>query len=168
MRAQTRDEKINFLSAVSSLANTAGGDLIIGMEAVDGLAQCVSGVEIFNLDAEKLRLEQLLASCIEPRSLRNYVRFILSLHLGCPIVIFISLCGVHGCHLRVRTEMGVGHPDCGPLTEDVIPLPEVSIESDTQDVASALQPVFNQIWNAFGFMASTNYDKDGKWIGRSL
>jgi hypothetical protein len=101
-------------------------------------------------------------------ALRNYVNFILSLGRGYPIVIFISLCGVRGCYVRTTTEIGAGYYNRGPLTEDVIPLPEISIESDTQDVASAFQPVFNQIWNAFGLMASTKFDKDGKWIGRSL
>jgi hypothetical protein len=357
MPARTQEEKVKFLSAVSSLANTSGGDLIIGMEAVDGLAQSISGVEISNLDGEKLRLEQLLAFCIEPRlprcdivavdrdnnrhviivrvarswigphrvtlndkfygrnsagkypldvselrtafvlseaaverirafragrlvkiiadeapvllhpggrivihtvpvatfavgrtldvtqqirtsdvplppgrishsydyhpnldglvffcsprgeaaggyaqvfrtgavegvdvlhidpetkgpyligltfeteivgAVRNYVKFILSLELGYPIVIFISLCGVQGCRIRVPAEFGTGR---GSLPDDVIPLPEISLESETQDVASALRPVFNQIWNAFGFMASSSFDKDGKWISRTI
>jgi predicted HTH transcriptional regulator len=60
MPARTSDEKIKFLAAVSSLANTAGGDLMVGIEAVDGLAHAIPGIEILNVDAEKLRLEQLL------------------------------------------------------------------------------------------------------------
>jgi len=360
MPARTPDEKIKFLAAVSSLANTAGGDLMVGIEAVDGLAQVISGIEFSNIDAEKLRLEQLLATLIEPRlprvdmeavdaggnryvmlvrvprswigphrvvpndkfygrnsggkypldvgelrtafvlsetaaerirafrsdrlikiaagdtpvpmhpgarmaihavpvstfaaartldivqemgrghvmpippgrmghpneyrpnldglviftnpgagqlaggyaqvfrsgavegvdvlhiddqtdapyllgmtfestavsAIENYVTFVKSLGLGYPIVIFVSFCGMAGCHLRTPTEIGVGYYNAGPLTQDVIPLPEINLESDTQDVSDMLRPVFNQVWNAFGFMGSTKYDQNGKWIGR--
>ena len=37
MPGGTREEKIKFLAAVSSFANTAGGDLLIGVPAQDGI-----------------------------------------------------------------------------------------------------------------------------------
>jgi hypothetical protein len=67
MPAGTRDERIKFLAAVSSLANTAGGDLLIGVEAKDGIPIAMPGVLVASLDDEKLRLENLLADGIEPR-----------------------------------------------------------------------------------------------------
>lgn len=67
MPTRQRDEQVKFLAAVSSLANTAGGDLLIGIEADDGIPQAISGVQVDNLDGDKLRLEQLLATCLEPR-----------------------------------------------------------------------------------------------------
>ena len=67
MPAKTRDELVKFLSAVSSFANTAGGDLLIGIDAKDGVPTTLTGVAFDNLDNEKLRLEQLLATHLEPR-----------------------------------------------------------------------------------------------------
>jgi hypothetical protein len=68
MTPEGKDAEIKFLAGVSALANTAGGDFVIGVTATkDGLAEAVSGVTTANLDAEKLRLEQLLATCLEPR-----------------------------------------------------------------------------------------------------
>ncbi|MGC2201592.1 MAG: ATP-binding protein [Stellaceae bacterium] len=67
MPAGTREERIKFLAAVSSLANTAGGDLLIGVEAKDGIPVAIPGVSFTNLDDEKLRLENLLIDGIEPR-----------------------------------------------------------------------------------------------------
>jgi len=359
MPARTNDEKIKFLAAVSSLANTAGGDLIIGIEAPDGVASAIPGIEFNNVDAEKLRLEQLLASLIEPRlphtdmhpidvgnsrhvlivrvprswigphrvtlndkfygrnsagkypldvselrvaialsetaaerirafrsdrlvkiaahqtpivmrpgarmiihivpvstfsagrtldivqemggghvmplppgrighsndympnldglvtftspkdqpaggyaqvfrsgavegvdvlhiddntkgpylvgstfestvvsALKNYLAFTNSLGLGYPVVMFVSFTGMAGCCLRTATEFGTGYYNAGPITEDVIALPEISIESDSQELTAALRPLFNQIWNAFGFMGSAMYDQAGKWRGR--
>lgn len=64
----TNDAQTKFLAGVSALANTAGGDFIIGIaEGKDGLVASVDGVLVTNLDAEKLRLENLLRDCIEPR-----------------------------------------------------------------------------------------------------
>lgn len=67
MQAQMTPEKIKFLAAVSSLANTAGGDLLIGVDAKNGVPVAIPGITVTNMDAEKLRFEQLLATCIEPR-----------------------------------------------------------------------------------------------------
>jgi hypothetical protein len=67
MPGATREEKIKFLAAASSLANTAGGDLLIGVPAKNGIPTAISGTRVLNIDAEKLRLEHLLADCIEPR-----------------------------------------------------------------------------------------------------
>ena len=60
-------KKIPLLATVSSFANTAGGDLLIGVEAVSGSPVDLPGVKTDDVDAEKLRLEQVLRSGIEPR-----------------------------------------------------------------------------------------------------
>jgi hypothetical protein len=60
-------DAVPFLAAVSSFANTAGGDLLIGVEAKDGLPKGLPGMEVGDLDQELLRLEQLMATCLEPR-----------------------------------------------------------------------------------------------------
>ena len=62
----TGDDKREFLKDVSSFANTAGGDIIIGMDAKDGLPTNLIGVE-GALDADMQRLESLLRDRIEPR-----------------------------------------------------------------------------------------------------
>jgi hypothetical protein len=56
-----------FLAGVSSLANTSGGDFVLGIKEDAGLATAIPAIEFINLDAEKLRLEQLLANGLEPR-----------------------------------------------------------------------------------------------------
>lgn len=58
---------VPFLATVSSLANTAGGDLLLGVEATDGVPAALLGIEIDNLDRETLRLEQVLRNGLEPR-----------------------------------------------------------------------------------------------------
>lgn len=69
-------EKIKFLKAVSSLANTAGGDLLYGVEAQDGIPEALPGLQQPNEDEIKLRLESLLRDGVEPRIPPIHFRFV--------------------------------------------------------------------------------------------
>lgn len=60
-------KEVPLLAAVSSFANTSDGDLLIGVEAIDGVATELCGVEMESLDKEVLRLEQIVRDGIEPR-----------------------------------------------------------------------------------------------------
>ncbi|MDR3715084.1 MAG: ATP-binding protein [Puia sp.] len=59
--------KKEFLADVSSFANTAGGDLILGIEEEKGLPTNIVGVETADMDLELRRLDSMLASGISPR-----------------------------------------------------------------------------------------------------
>ena len=58
---------VPFLATVTSLANTAGGDLLLGVKASKGVPVELSGVQIGDVDGEKLRLEHMLLNGVEPR-----------------------------------------------------------------------------------------------------
>ena len=60
------DARAEFLADVSALANTAGGDLVIGIEEVDGAATLLVGLA-GDADAEVLRLQQMAMAGIQPR-----------------------------------------------------------------------------------------------------
>ncbi|MCI0557409.1 MAG: ATP-binding protein [Nitrososphaera sp.] len=72
----TSEEKIKFLRAVSSLANSAGGDLLYGVEAQDGIPEALPGLQERNEDDIKLRLESLLRDGVEPRIPTVQFRFV--------------------------------------------------------------------------------------------
>jgi predicted HTH transcriptional regulator len=59
--------KKEFLADVSSFANTAGGDLIFGIEEEQGLPTNVIGIHVVDMDLEVRRLDSILASGISPR-----------------------------------------------------------------------------------------------------
>ena len=52
---------------MSALANTAGGDLLLGVEATDGVATALPGLDLDNTDGETLRLENMIREGLEPR-----------------------------------------------------------------------------------------------------
>lgn len=65
-----------FLADVTSLANSNGGDLIFGIEEVDGVASGLPGVAIGNVDDEILRLEQIIRTNVDPRLIGVRTHFV--------------------------------------------------------------------------------------------
>lgn len=61
------DSNREFLSDVSSFANAAGGHLIYGMREEEGVPVELCGLQIDDVDAEILRLENLRRDGVEPR-----------------------------------------------------------------------------------------------------
>ncbi|MBN1919928.1 MAG: ATP-binding protein [Anaerolineae bacterium] len=61
------DSVKKFLAGVSAMANTSGGDFLIGIDAQDGIPENVPGVPLGNTDQSKLRLNSWLRDGLEPR-----------------------------------------------------------------------------------------------------
>ncbi len=67
--SDVKESKIKFLAQLSSLANTDGGDLLIGVteDRDKGVPKELSGIEIANPDQEIRRMEQIVQFGISPR-----------------------------------------------------------------------------------------------------
>jgi Putative DNA-binding domain len=63
----TDANKKEFLADVSSFSNTSGGDLIIGLDEDQGVPTQITGFQSRDVDGELLRLENIIASGLEPR-----------------------------------------------------------------------------------------------------
>jgi len=62
-----KDGALKVLAGVSALANTSGGDFIIGVSETDGVAKAVDGIEPEGgVDTYKRTLQQILADRLEP------------------------------------------------------------------------------------------------------
>lgn len=70
---ESDDDKRELLADVTAFANTAGGDLIYGVrerrdaQGAMGEPEAIVGLPGVNLDQAKLRLENVLRDCIDPR-----------------------------------------------------------------------------------------------------
>jgi hypothetical protein len=69
------EEHKKILAAITSFANTVGGDLIYGVQAPNGVAKKVLGLN-GDLDAAMSRLENLIRTAIQPRITSYNVRLI--------------------------------------------------------------------------------------------
>lgn len=72
----TKDDRKEFCADVSSFANTGGGDLLLGVEEKDGLAEAFPGVNVSSTDDATLRLESILRDGIQPRVPEVQYRYI--------------------------------------------------------------------------------------------
>lgn len=68
--------KIKFLRSVTAFANTQGGDLIYGMDAVDGVPRQLMPLSMSSADQVLQRLEQLSANGTDPRLTGVQYRFV--------------------------------------------------------------------------------------------
>ncbi len=74
--AETSDDKRKILRTVSAFANTSGGDLVYGIDAVDGVATTLTGLSISDEDGFRLRLENSIRDGIQPRIPHLQIKFI--------------------------------------------------------------------------------------------
>jgi predicted HTH transcriptional regulator len=79
-------DKKEFLGDVSSFANTTGGDLLFGVEAVQGVATQLVGLANGDLDKELQRLDALIADGLDPRI--RYAHAIVPLTGNKPVLVF--------------------------------------------------------------------------------
>ena len=91
-------------------------------------------------------------------------RILLDVEVQHPVFAACSLVGVRGFKMEageLERPRGLG-PATG-LRTDTLMLPAVRLESADVDVPTAMRPAFDVMWQAFGWPASRNYAKDGKW-----
>lgn len=67
LKCNKDSDKKEFIHDVSSFANASGGHLIFGVKEDQGVPIEISGLEINDVDKEKLRLEDIIRNGIAPR-----------------------------------------------------------------------------------------------------
>ena len=97
-------------------------------------------------------------------ALRQYLSVLEAFDAGLPVYAFLSLCDVAQCFYRYSPD-GAGWSDTDPLSREILALPELYIDNFRTDVPALMRPVFNMLWNAFGFQQCEMYD--GQASGRA-
>ena len=64
---KAQSDRVPLLATVASLANTAGGDFLLGVEEKKGIPVGLPGIAIDNLDEAKGQLENMLRNGLAPR-----------------------------------------------------------------------------------------------------
>lgn len=97
-------------------------------------------------------------------ALQAYLTALPELGVTTPAYIFLSLLGVNGHRFAVDNRRFMGRDRYAD--RDALVLPEILIEDWAADPAETMRPVFDMIWNAFGYERSFNYDENGRWSAR--
>lgn len=80
------EDKREFLADVSSFANAAGGDILYGVTATEGIPVAALGLS-GNLDSAKLRMESIIRDGIEPRIQGIGLRIVEGFSGGCVLIV---------------------------------------------------------------------------------
>ena len=91
----------------------------------------------------------------------SYLKALAELKLPPPYVASISLLNVRDYMMYVG-PMYNNH-GAKPVDRDHLLADEILIESVTESPDRLLRPLFDQIWNACGWLGSINYDEAGNW-----
>lgn len=94
----------------------------------------------------------------------QYCRVMKSLDIGFPAFVFLSLCGAPGVVMRYVGADQLSY-ETPPLKETPVLFPEVQIGDDADDIPEQLRPMFDALWNAYGFERSYRYNDAGVWQG---
>lgn len=121
---------------------------------------CVLGIHNDRMFIPGVGYEKNIMSC-----LADYIEFAQEFAIEPPYFLFLSFVGVRGYTLAVDRRM-LWPGGVRTLQEDMLILPEVVIPDRDEQPDQLLKPVFDMVWNAFGFIRSFNYDDQSRWVGR--
>ena len=124
----------------------------------------IEGVQIFVPQSRGTNIpERLIPSSILGENLRaavrRYFRILKACGIDPPIVLFVSLLGVHDYVFAVPQSSAPFHR----ADRSNISLPEVIVDSLDTEPDRLLKPMLDVLWNAFGLERCTLYDGEGKW-----
>jgi hypothetical protein len=89
-----------------------------------------------------------------------YLTILYDLEIEPPIYVFLTLAGVQKYRFAAGERFRKGSE---PLDRDILSMPEVVIDSYDSEPHTILRPIFDMVWNCFGFERSFNYDEKGDW-----
>ncbi|HET9281374.1 MAG TPA: ATP-binding protein [Candidatus Angelobacter sp.] len=95
------------------------------------------------------------------KAVGRYLRLQKELGISLPIAVLLTLIGVKGFMLNVPHRYFV-YSKIG-IDRDVLPIPEVMVQSYELSEHEILRPVFDALWQSGGFERSLSYDDNGKW-----
>jgi len=80
-----------------------------------------------------------------------------------PIAVFLSLLNIQGFYLAVSQKLDPFEDHKYLLQRKSLLLPELIFEDYPTDVRVSLKPLFDTLWNAFGWDRSYYYSDEGAW-----
>lgn len=80
-----------------------------------------------------------------------------------PFALLVSLIGLRGMR-PVNPDPYARRGERAPADRDLYTLPDVLIVDELTEFDALLRPVFDTLWQSFGFEKSPNFDSEGKWV----
>jgi len=139
---------------LDGLLTTSGEDTRWGMR---GYAQFFRSGVLEAVDLSCFRQEaNVRASYIEEGVIdrvRSTMALLSELDVQETVVVFVSLVNIHGFRLVQDNNFDSAYG----CDRDPLMLAEAIIEEGSSDIESALRPVFDSLWQTFGYVGSPRY-----------
>ena len=95
---------------------------------------------------------------------RKYLEVAEHLRWHPPYFCFLTFVNAIGMEFIVPTRLGLGRRSEDRIArEETLVLPEFVLAERDVAPETALKPLFDSVWNTFGFRESYNYDEHGNW-----
>lgn len=124
-----------------------------------GIIEAVDGFSLVHDGRMEMAYEQRLV-----HALNVYLKLMVALGIGPPLVVLLSLVGVKGATMPGGSSY-VDPDQLRAIDRDVLILPDVLVEDFSQAPALILKPLFDAVWQAAGHMGSVNYTGE-QWTPR--
>ena len=121
-------------------------------------------VDLLTSDEEETIVETARFERTLLASARQWIGIQKELGAKAPVFLMLSLQKVRDLALD-GNEKAAGGEAAHPFDRDELIVPEVVLSSFDEDVAAALKPAFDAVWNAAGYAQSKNFSRDGEWLG---
>lgn len=129
----------------------------------NGTVEAVNCGIVKQLDGKRIvpsvALEEMIIS-----SVPSYMAGLNALSISTPIIVMISLIGIHDAIFGVKSSIYSGD-EVQSFDRSNYLLPEIEIESfrEPREYQPLLRPALDSLWNGAGYVKSQNFDSDGYW-----
>ena len=128
----------------------------------------IEAVTVFTIWNDERTIPSQLYEANVIQALGPYLQAQRELGIVAPVYLFLGLANSGQYRFAVNKSLFFprGPRSPGYLDRDDIELIEGVIEDLTDEPIKILLPLFDQMWQAFGFERSYNFDEEGKWTGQ--
>lgn len=85
--------------------------------------------------------------------------------IGASAPVFVMLSLQRTRDLSLDGDEKAAREAAHPIDRDELIVPEAVLLSFDDDLAKAVKPLFDAVWNAAGYAQSKNFSRDGEWLG---
>lgn len=94
-------------------------------------------------------------------TIEEMLKFYKLIEMNTPIIVSCAIINGNGFTIPNNEWLDT----CGGIDRDILLIPDVLIDNLFVDASKCMQPVFDSIWNACGYMCCPAYNDNGEFIG---
>jgi len=166
MNAAGRSSRFNFDGLLIYSASSTPAHTHTYLQVFrNGIFEAVEAELLGEMESERLIPSEYYETELL-RVLPSYLSTQKRLGIEPPLLIMLSILGVHGYDMAVHPRLERFRRKPTSVDRDILVLPEILVETFESDPDKVMKPAFDAVWNAAGWAHSMNYNEQGEWVGQ--